>query len=134
MITTLLFALATQDTSVLTLGRAVERALAQYPSVAVARALRDRAVADAGEARSQRLPRLVLEGSATRFQEPYLVYPLHEFPTGPTTPFVAPPFDRTLLQGSAFATWTVFDFGQRGSRLRATRLAAEASGAALGAV
>ena len=132
MITTLLFALATQDTSVLTLGRAVERALAQYPSVAVARALRDRAVADAGEARSQRLPRLVLEGSATRFQEPYLVYPLHEFPTGPTTPFVAPPFDRTLLQGSAFLSWTLWDFGQRGARLKAARALGGAAEAALG--
>lgn len=132
MITTFLLALAIQDTSALTLHRAVERALAHHPSVAAARAVRDRAAADVGEARSQRLPRLVLEGSATRFEEPMLIYPLHGFPTGLTTPAALPPFDLTLLQGSAAVSWTLWDFGQRGARLKAARALGGAAEAALG--
>jgi outer membrane protein len=128
MITTLLLALAAQDTSALTLGRAVTRALAQYPSVAAARAVRDRALADAGDVGSQRLPRLALDASFTRFQEPMLVLPLHGF-----SPQMAPPlFDRTLVQGSLTASWTLFDFGQRGARLRAARALGGAAEAALG--
>ncbi len=120
--------LALQDSSRLSLRDVAARALAEYPSVAAARAGRDRAGAEASEAAAARMPRLVLDATATRYQLPMLVFPLHSF-----SPTLAPPaFDRTLLQGSAFATWTVFDFGQRGSRLRATRLAAEASDAALG--
>jgi outer membrane protein len=113
--------LALQDTSRLPLEDAVRAALAAHPSVALARAAGSRAGADLSEARSARLPRLVLEASATRFQEPMLAYPLHGFPTGlpaPGSPDL-PTFDRTLLQGSAHVQWTVWDFGERAGRVRA---------------
>ncbi|HWO89956.1 MAG TPA: TolC family protein [Gemmatimonadales bacterium] len=126
-----LFVLALQDTSRLTLVRAVERALAQYPAVGAARALVDRAAAERGEAGSQRLPRLIVEGSLTRFEEPMLVYPLHGFPTVPAPGSIVPTFDRTLVQGSAFLSWTVYDFGQRSSRLRAATELGRGSEAAL---
>ena len=59
MIPILLFvAIAAQDTSRLTLSTVIERALASYPTVAAARAARDRAAAEVGEARAARLPRL----------------------------------------------------------------------------
>ncbi len=121
---------AAQDTARLTLTDAVAHALGQYPSVAVARATRDRANADARLARASLLPRLILDGSATQFEKPMLVYPLHGFsfaPGGPT-----PAFDHTLLQASAALNWTLFDFGGRRARLRAARAMEGAADAALG--
>ncbi len=124
-------ALALQDSTRLTLPDAVRRALDSHPSVAAARAVRDRARADVGDARGARLPRLVLEGSATRYQEPMLVYPLHGFPTAAPAPAaIAPTFDRTLIQGSALLSWTLVDFGQRAGRVRASRLLADVADAA----
>jgi outer membrane protein len=117
---------AAQDTTRLTLADAVERALAQHPTVGIARAARSRAAADAREADSHLLPRLALDVSATQWQEPMLVYPLHGFTPGMT----APSFDRTLFQGSVFLNWTLFDFGARRGRARAAgalRTAAEAA-------
>lgn len=114
-----LMLIAIQDTTRLDLTDAVRRALSQYPVVAAARANLERSGAEAGEARSQRLPRLLLEGSATHFEEPMLVYPLHGLPAPGAPGSVAPAFDRTLAQGSAFLSWTVYDFGLRSARVRA---------------
>lgn len=130
MIALLLLALA-QDSSRLTLRDAVSRALARYPSVAAVRAGREHAAADLGESRATRLPRVVLDGSLTEFQKPMLVFPLHGFVVGPGAP--TPLFDRTLIQGGATASYTLFDFGQRGSRIRAATLSAQAADAAVGA-
>lgn len=114
----------------LTLNDAVSRALGQYPSVAAAQAALGRARADVRDARSSTLPRLALDISATQYQLPGLVYPLHGLPT-PANPGAVPVFDRTLFQGSAFVSWTFFDFGARSGRARASRALVGAADAAL---
>ncbi|MDP3775233.1 MAG: TolC family protein [Gemmatimonadales bacterium] len=124
----LLLAMAIQDPGRLTLAQTVQRALAQYPTVAAARAVRDRAAADLGEATAGRRPRLSLDASLTRFQEPMVVFPLHGF--DPANP---PLFDRTLIQSGVTLNWTLFDFGNRASRVRAARALGGAADAALGA-
>ena len=128
MIPTLLLVvpLVLQDTSRLTLVGAVERALATHPTVAAAQARRDRASADVGDARSGRLPKLTLDGSVTRFQEPMVVQPLHGF--DPRNP---PLFDQTLVQGGLSLTWTLFDFGGRAAKVRVYRALQDAADAAL---
>lgn len=125
--------LATQDSSRLTMTQAIDRALSQYPSVTAARAVVGRANADVREAAATLRPRLALDASLTQYQEPWLVYPLHGFPSAFPSAGEAPVFDRTLVQGSAFINWTLFDFGQRRSRLRATRAMADAADAGLSA-
>jgi outer membrane protein len=132
MIALLFLALAQgpRDTTRLTLGDAVTRALGQYPTVAAARAQRDRAAAVGREDRALLLPRLSLDGQATQSQEPNLVYPLHGLPTGPASPM--PSFERTLFQASAQATWTFYDFGARRGRVAASRALQGAAEAALG--
>jgi outer membrane protein len=123
--------LALQDTSRLALTHVVGRALAHYPTVAAARAARDRAGAEVGEAHAALRPRLVFDASVTQWQEPAIVYPLHGLPTGPSAEL--PPFDRTTLQGSAFLSWTLYDFGSRTARVRAQRELFAALDAAFGA-
>jgi len=119
---------AAQDTSRLTLAEALRGALDRYPTVAAARASRDLAAAAVGEARAPLLPRLTLDASLTRFQEPSIVYPLHGFS------IASPPeFNRTLAQGAATLSYTLWDFGGRTSRLRAARAAEHAAEAAVGA-
>ncbi len=114
----------------LTLGDAVTRALRQYPSVAAARAVHDRTLAEVRETRAATLPRLALDASATQNQLPGLVYPLHGLPSA-ANPTAVPVFDRTVFQGSAFVSWTFFDFGARSSRTRASTALAGAAAAAL---
>lgn len=115
-----------QDTTRLTLDRTIERALATYPTVAAARAQRDRVSADVGDARASRLPRLSLDAQVFQHQEPNVVAPLHGF--DPRNP---PLFDETLLQGSVSFNWTVFDFGSRASRVRAAQALEGAAGASV---
>lgn len=125
-------ALAIQDSSRLTIVDAVQRSLGQYPTVALARANVGRATADVGEVRSARLPRLTFDATATRWELPAIVYPLHGFPSaGNPPPGGNPVFDRTTFQGSLFANWTVLDFGARRGRVRAARSAEGAAQAAL---
>lgn len=121
-----LLLLAMQDS--LSVHEAVRRALSNYPTIAIAQAQADRAGAEAGEARAARLPRLQLDGGANRFQEPMVVLPLHGF-----NPQFPPAFDRTLFQAGVTAHYTVFDFGARGSRVRATRALEHAAEATLNA-
>src|SRR5688572_242411 len=102
----LIVGLVAQDTTRLTLDLAVQRALASYPTVAAAPALRDRSAADVGEAKSSRLPHLSLDAAVNRFQEPNVVRPLHGL-----DPLNPPLFDQTLIQSGIFVNWTVFDFG-----------------------
>jgi outer membrane protein TolC len=124
---TLLFlgAVLVQDTVRLTLDRAIDRALASYPTVAAARAQRDHVAADLGEAKSGRLPRVSLDGQLFRYQKPNVVAPLHGFDL--RNP---PLFDQTLIQSGVSLNWTVLDFGNRGAKVRAQR----ALGAAADAV
>jgi len=114
-----------QDTTRLTLDVAVDRALASYPTVAAARARADGAAADLGAAKAAWLPRLTLDGSLSRFQEPMVVAPLHGF--DPTNP---PLFDQTLIQTGLTLNWTLLDFGARSSRVRTQRALAGAADAA----
>lgn len=112
----------------LTLDAAVRSALTTHPSLGVARARLDVAEADAGAARSARLPTLGTRAVATHYQEPMVVAPLHGF--DPSDP---PAFERTLLQAHAVAEWTAFDGGARSARIRgaeALSAAAEAGVAA----
>jgi outer membrane protein len=115
------------DTTWLPLATAVERALAQYPSVGVARAVGDQARASVGEAVAAWLPTLSLAASATRYQEPMAVSPIHGFP--PAEPL--PTFDRTLIQAGLSADYTLFDGGARGARIHLARQQAGAAAAAL---
>jgi outer membrane protein len=99
----------------LTLHRAIEISLAFHPSVRAAHARADDARARVGEAAARWWPTLGLEGTAFRFQEPMLVFPLHGFDTS------AFRFDQTLLQGNVSLGWTLFDGGARGARIKGAR-------------
>lgn len=105
----------------LTLASVVDRALAAHPSVEAARARRDHASADVADTRASRLPQVALDVGANRFEEPMVVYPLHGLDL--RNP---PLFDRSLLQTSVGASWTVADFGRRAARM-------ESQGALVGA-
>jgi cobalt-zinc-cadmium efflux system outer membrane protein len=109
----------------LSLADAVHRALAQHPSPDAARAAASAARAAFGEARAAWWPAVRLQASATQFDEPALVVPLHGF-----TPGNLPVFDETVFQGSVVAGWTVFDGGARGARIR--RADAQLGGAEAG--
>lgn len=111
--------LAAQDSAAgaaLTLHEAAAGALATHPGARAAAARREGAAAGLGEERAARLPSLVLNGSAVAYTDPMLVAPLHGL-----TPATAPAFDDALLQGSATASWTLFDGGARGARVRRAR-------------
>ena len=119
---------APPDSARLTLAEALRGALGRYPTIAAARASRDQAAAALGEARAPLFPRLTLDAQLTRYQLPSIVYPLHSLT------LTAPPvFDRTLAQGSASLSWTLWDFGARTGRIRAARAAESAAGAAVDA-
>jgi outer membrane protein TolC len=108
----------------LTLGEAVAKALEYHPSIQAADAMVDAAQAGVGEAQAYWFPQLGLDASATRFQEPMIVSPIHEF-----TPEAIPPFDRTLYGGSATLGFLLFDGGARTARIRGARADARAAGA-----
>lgn len=112
--------------SSLTITGAARRALEHHPSIPEARARARVMNADVGSSRSARLPRLSVSGSATQYQEPTLVTPIHGFTPGQT-----PPFDRTLLQGGGHLTYTLWDGGARGARIDASRSRASAARAGL---
>ena len=106
----------------LTLGDAVASALRTHPTLEVARAREESADAGLSAARAARFPGLALNANLTQFQEPMVVAPLHSF--DPTNP---PIFDRTLVQGRLGLQYTLFDAGQRGSRIDASGAQAEAA-------
>jgi outer membrane protein TolC len=124
--------LAVQDTARaaarLTVAAAIDRALATHPAVAVARAQRDVASAEVGQARAGWRPALSLDGALNRFEQPMVVYPLHSLDL--RNP---PLFDRALSQASVGAAYTLVDFGARSSRVQAASAQREAASAALGA-
>jgi outer membrane protein len=96
----------------LTMRDAVAAALREHPSLAVASGSEVRAEAVLSEARSALLPTAVVEGTATRFEEPMVVAPLHGF-----DPRFPPVFDRTLLQASLGVSYVAFDGGSRSARI-----------------
>lgn len=113
---------AAADTSGLTVLEAVEEALATYPSVRAAEAAVASAEAAAGRATSERWPDLSLRASATRYEEPMLVSPIHGFEPGAT-----PPFDEALFEAGAYLDYTLHDFGARSARIRGARRATSAA-------
>ncbi|MEW5702340.1 MAG: TolC family protein [Candidatus Zixiibacteriota bacterium] len=112
----------------LTITAAVKLAVAQYPSVAVARAVGDQARAAVGEARAAWMPTFSLAMSATQYEEPMLVSPIHSFSL--TMP---PTFDRTVFQSAVAAEYTLFDGGGRGARIRLAKHQAAVAEAGLDA-
>ena len=124
-------ALAAQDGARLTLAHALQRALDRYPTVAAARAGLDQAAAAAAEAGAARLPRIGFDASLTRSQEPNIVYPLHGLSFAPGAASSMPVFDETLGQAALGLSWTLWDFGARGGRIRAARAVEDAAGASL---
>jgi outer membrane protein len=122
MIAALVLAALLQQPPALTLSEVVDRAVATHPAAAAARALRDRAAAETGEARATRLPRVTLDAAVNRFEEPMVIAPLHGFDVR------RPPlFDRTLVQTGLGMSWVAFDFGSRAGHVRAQRLLEEAA-------
>ncbi len=109
----------------LTLRQAVTRALEYHPSLRAADAGVRAASATVGEATSEWWPKLSFEASATRFEEPMLTSPIHEFAVE-----AIPPFDRTLYGGSAMLGFNLFDGGARSARVGGARAEARGAGAA----
>lgn len=112
----------------LTLPAAVERALARFPAVEAARARRQQAEEALGEALAGRGPRARVTASATQYQEPMVITPIHGFGPG-----LFPEFDETLLQGQLALSYTLYDGGATGARVRAAGSQLAGAGAALGA-
>lgn len=120
--------LQAQDTTRLTVTVAIDRALATHPAVASARAQRDVATAEVGQARAAWLPGVSLDGAINRFEKPMVVYPLHSLDL--RNP---PQFDRSLSQASVGAAYTLLDFGARSSKVKAAESQRDAATATLGA-
>ena len=108
------------------LAEAVERALGRFPSVEGARAREAEAREALGEAEAGLRPRGRFNGSATQYQEPMVVTPIHGFGPG-----LFPSFDETLFQGTLGVSWTLWDGGANGARVRSAASQLEAAGAAL---
>ncbi len=117
-----------QDSTRLTAAEAIDRALATHPAVAAARATVDVAAADVGQARAAWLPAVGFDGSLNKFQKPMIVWPLHGLDLR-NPPF----FDTETSQASLGASYTLFDFGARRSKVQAAESSRDAADASLGA-
>lgn len=117
-----------RDVGVLTLEDAAREALESYPALSVSEAAGEEARAAVGEARAAWFPSLRFTATANRFEEPMAVYPIHGFKVG-----LIPPFDRTYYQGGLNLTYTLFDGGARGARIRQARERATSTDAAVDA-
>ena len=106
----------------LSLSGAVTRALEYHPAVLAAEAAAAAATSAVGAARASWFPQIAFEASATRFEEPMLTAPIHEF-----NPAAFPDFHRTLYGGSAVFAFKLFDGGSRNAQVRGAR--AEAASA-----
>jgi outer membrane protein len=111
----------------LTLPEAVERALSRFPAVEAARARRQEAEEALGEARASRRPRGRVTGSATQYQEPMVVTPIHGFGPG-----LFPEFDETLGQATLTVSYTLLDNGGIDAQVRSAGSQLEGAGAAVG--
>lgn len=111
----------------LTLSTAVERALAHFPSVEIARARREEAEAALREAELSRRVRGRLTASGTQYEEPTIVTPIHAF-----RPDLLPDFEETLFQGVLTVSYTLYDGGATGARIRSAGAQLEGAEAALG--
>ena len=107
---------AAQDQPRLTLEEAIRLAVTNSPSLQVARGALEEAAGGVKEAGGPRYPSLSADGSVFQYQDPMIVYPLHELDLT-----ARPVFDRTLFQGSLSLGYTLFDGGIRGGRLNQAR-------------
>lgn len=107
----------------LSLEAAVGRALAHYPSILASRSEQAAAAARAKGALAERRPAVSLLASATRFEEPMVVTPIHGF-----DPASIPRFDETLVQTAAEVSHTLYDGDARRARIRQAEALAEAAG------
>lgn len=98
----------------LTLGDAVDSALANHPVMRAARARVESAEESVSGARAGLLPGVGLDATLTRFEEPMVATPIHSF-----DPTNLPLFDETLLQGRVGLEYRLFDGGERSARIRA---------------
>jgi outer membrane protein TolC len=105
----------------LTVHQAVDEALARYPSVSLVEANLEAARAAVGEAQAGLWPSVEASASATRYEEPFPVVPIHGLRPG-----TIPPFDETLLNAQVRASYTLFSGGGRIAQVRGAR--AQASG------
>ncbi len=112
----------------LSLSMAIEQALEAFPTIRASKANSEQAQAALGETSAARFPSLKLNGSATRFQKPMVVTPLHGFAPGQI-----PKFDETLIQGGVGLNYTLFDGGAREARILGARSQAGLADAELNA-
>ncbi|UCC71453.1 MAG: TolC family protein [Gemmatimonadota bacterium] len=117
----------TASSEVLTLSEAVALAHETHPSVGAARAGEDAASSVLGQARSAWWPQLGTRAGVVRYQEPMVVAPIHGFTQ---EEFERIEFERTLIQGNASLTWTVFDGGARLNSIRGAQAGAAGAAAA----
>jgi len=110
-----------EQTAPVSLGEAIRRASETHPSIRASEAGTEAARARLDRAQADWWPDLSLVGSATQYQKPMVVHPIHGFTPGET-----PPFDETLLQGGARLDYTLFGDGRPG-RIRSARATAAAS-------
>ncbi|MCB1009532.1 MAG: TolC family protein [Acidobacteria bacterium] len=112
----------------LSVGDAVERALAVHPEVVAAEARRVEAQRGLDEAEASRGPIASARLAGNRYSDPNLVSPIHSF-----DPRDFPPFERTLVQGSVDLRYTLYDAGvQRERRRQATEREGAAAAALAG--
>ncbi len=112
----------TESDGGLPLPRAVRLAIDWHPALQSAAAEVDRAEGALDQVRAERWPKLSLRASATQFQEPMIVAPLHRFDVNQR-----PRFDRTLIGGELSLEYTLFDGGARGARIRGSAATAAVS-------
>jgi len=114
--------LTAQTAPSVSLRDAVRSGLDHHPAVSVARAGHSGAEALLGEVGAARFPKLAVDASMIRFQEPMVVAPFHRFD------LMSPPlFDRNLVQSNLSLGYTLFDGGARGARIRRAEAGAEAA-------
>jgi outer membrane protein TolC len=77
-----------------------------------------------GEAKAGWFPTLNASGTATRYEEPMIVTPIHAF-----RPTDLPQFDDTLVQGALTADWLLFDGFGRDARVDQRRSLLDAASA-----
>jgi len=122
-------ALAAQQSAqddLLTLNEAVARAIDYHPSIRAATAALEAARSSLGEARAAWFPRVTLDASASRYEEPMLTSPIHEFSAE-----AIPALDRFLYGGNATLAYELFDGGAKVARVTGARAEAAATGAQL---
>jgi len=107
----------------LSLPAAVDAALASHPTIAAARGAQAAASARSEAAEAERRPQASLAGSATRYQEPTVVTPIHGFGPG-----LFPEFDRSVGRGELSVRYDLYDGGANAARLAAARAEESAAG------